>query len=129
EVVTGVGAGVHDRLRGRRAEPEAWRDVSSRRLDHPLLPLPVAVRPALVGVVVDVQDRHVGLVEDAPPAVRHVAELHAGAPEAGRGRRADGEQLTEQGVAARDRYDRLSMSPQGRGILDGRCHLATYSRA
>ena len=125
EVVTRVGAGVHDRLRGRRAEPEAGRDVLTRRLDHPLLPLPVAIRPALVGVVVDVQDRHVGLEEDAPPSVQDVAQLESGAPEAGRRRRADREELPEHRVAARHRHDCLARSPLGRRRLAGiRRHAA-----
>src|SRR5215208_5037735 len=101
EEVADVGAGVENRLRRRRTEAEPRRDVGAVGMDHPLLPLPVAVRPALVAVVAHVEDRHVGLVEDAAPAVGDVAELDARAPVAGRGRRARRDEVPqERGAAA-----------------------------
>ena len=67
-----------------------------------LLVLPVAVRPAAVPVVTDVQDRDMRLVEHPVAPVVDVAELDPGAVGSGRGGRADDEEAPEEGAALVD---------------------------
>jgi hypothetical protein len=55
--VTGVVAGIEDRLGRRGTESKARRNVDPVGADHALLVLPVEVRPARVALVVDVENQ------------------------------------------------------------------------
>ncbi len=76
--VSGIRSGVYDRQGRRRAEAEARRDIGAGRLNHPLLVLPVAIRPTGIAVVLDVQNRHVRTIQNPFALVVDVAQLNAG---------------------------------------------------
>src|SRR5829696_10386590 len=57
EEIARIGSGFEDGLCGRRAPTDSWSDIRPIRLDHALLPRPVAVGTAGVSVILDVEYR------------------------------------------------------------------------
>ena len=88
-------------------------------VDHALLVLPVAVRAAGVGVVEDVENRHVGAVEDASPAVVDEAQLDARAVGPRGGGWAHGEEPPHACRAEEDVDPHLPGRALARGRLAG----------
>ena len=90
-------------------EAEAWRHVGAGRAQEALLVLPVAIGPAGVAVVLHVEDRDMGAMQDLAAAIDDVAQLHAAADIAGRRRRAHGGKGPIDGRA----------TPDGDGVAAG----------
>jgi hypothetical protein len=78
EEIARVCSGFEDGLCGCRAPTDSWSDIRPIRLDHALLPRPVAVGAAGGRIVLDVEDRGVGLVEHEFATIRYISELNAG---------------------------------------------------
>src|SRR5215212_3711139 len=102
EEIARVRSGFEDGPCWRWAPTDSWSDICPIRLDHALLPRPVAVGAAGVAVVLDVEYRGVSLVEHEFATVHHIAELDPGSvcPRGCGG--SDHEETPERGAASVD---------------------------
>ena len=101
-------------------EPEARRHVGAGRPQEALLVLPVAIGPAGVAVVLHVEDRDMGAVQDLAAAIDDVPQLYAAAGIAGRRRRAHGGEGPIDRRAAADGDGVAARYPLARGGLESR---------
>ena len=118
--IAGVAAALDDRARLSGGEPEARRHVGAGCAQEALLVLPVAIGPAGVAVVLHVEDRDMGAVQDLAAAIDDVPQLHAAAGIAGRRRRADGGEGPIDGRAAPDGDGVTARHPLAGGGLESR---------
>src|SRR5215208_6474114 len=91
-----IRPGLDNSLRGRLGPAYPRGDVRPVRLDKALLEEPVAERTAGVPVVLNVEDRGVGLEEHELAAVHHVSQLDTGGVRPLRSRRPDHEEAPER---------------------------------
>ena len=118
--IAGVAAALDDRARLGGGEPEARRHVGAGRPQEALLVLPVAIGPAGVAVVLHVEDRDMGAVQDLAAAIDDVPQLHAAAGIAGRRRRAHGGEGPIDGRATADGDGVAARHPLAGGRLESR---------
>src|SRR5712692_2260053 len=89
EIVPRIGSGVEDGSSRGGAQTEPRRDICAVGLDHTFLPLPVAVRPTAILIILCGEDGNVSAVENPLTAVVHITELNAGMTSSGGGGRPD----------------------------------------
>src|SRR5262249_52402302 len=100
--IAGVRSGVENGRGRRTGEAEAGSNVHSVGLNRRFPVLPIAVRPALVVLVFDVENRNVSAIENALSAVIDETKLDAGAVGARGAGRTYGQELPQHGASLRD---------------------------
>src|SRR5215210_5740513 len=103
EEIARISIRFEDGLRGRWAPPDSRSDIHPIRLDHAFLELPVAVGAAGVALVLDVEDRGVGLEEHEFATIHYVAKLDAGSVHPRGCGRPDHEEVPQRSTTSGDR--------------------------
>src|SRR5215211_141556 len=117
EKIARICSRFKDGLCGRWAPTESWSDICPICLNHAFLKLPVAVRTAGVVVVLDVEDRSVGLVEHKFATIHYISEFNARSVCPGGCSRPDHEKTPERGTTLSDGSLELAGGPPSSGGL------------